>query len=384
MFLIKNQIRKNKHFFIRMIIISGVLLWCFFVISPSQKIIWRGRGVKTQLISSSIQNRSVNLSRSALPKNGVMGGPLEINVSKIGYSSIPSHPILIDREIITTWRYPIDDQLIDLSSASRQIKEYIVQPNDSIEKIASKFGISVQTVLWANHLSYKSIIKPGDKLTILPINGIRIKIKKGDTISRIAQKYQAKVKEIIKYNQIADINSISEKDYLIIPGGEMSPYGNRTLRGNRTFFYKKYTPPKSWLKKTWQKFTHSYSSMPMINSWLVLPAHGYDWGILHYCNAIDIANHCGTPIHAAAAGTVILADNYGWNGGYGHYVKIRHSNGVITLYAHFQSIYVKKGQKVQSGEVIGLMGTTGHSTGCHLHFEVRGAKNPLAGRGHWL
>jgi murein DD-endopeptidase MepM/ murein hydrolase activator NlpD len=111
---------------------------------------------------------------------------------------------------------------------------------------------------------------------------------------------------------------------------------------------------------------------------MIAPTSGKNWGRLHGKYGVDIASACGTPIYAAAAGTVTLADSVGWNFGYGKYLMIRHSNGVITLYAHTSRIVVEQGQQVAQGQLIALMGTTGRSTGCHLHFEVRGAPNPMA------
>ncbi len=110
--------------------------------------------------------------------------------------------------------------------------------------------------------------------------------------------------------------------------------------------------------------------------YFIVPAKGIDWGIIHSNNGVDIANSCGTAIKAAAAGTVIEVSG-GWNGGYGNAVGIRHGNGTVTYYAHLQTIAVESGEKVSQGEKIGTMGQTGQSTGCHLHFEVHGGRNPF-------
>ena len=100
---------------------------------------------------------------------------------------------------------------------------------------------------------------------------------------------------------------------------------------------------------------------------------------MHYYNAIDVANKCGTPIYAAAAGVVERAVyNNSWNLGMGNYVTILHPNGTVTYYGHFEVVFVKPGDKVNAGDRIGLMGETGNATGCHVHFEVIGATNPLA------
>jgi murein DD-endopeptidase MepM/ murein hydrolase activator NlpD len=98
---------------------------------------------------------------------------------------------------------------------------------------------------------------------------------------------------------------------------------------------------------------------------------------IHGWNGVDIGAPKGTPIHAAADGTVIVARAGGWNGGYGSYVVISHPNGTQTLYGHMNSVAISVGASVGSGQVIGYVGTTGKSTGNHLHFEVRGAANPF-------
>ncbi|MBI5306038.1 M23 family metallopeptidase [Candidatus Wolfebacteria bacterium] len=112
------------------------------------------------------------------------------------------------------------------------------------------------------------------------------------------------------------------------------------------------------------------------------PAIGWNWGQLHANNAIDIANSCGTPVYSAFEGFITeeAIDN-NWNNGYGNYLKIEHPGEIETLYAHLDKAIVSLGQYVQSKELIGYIGNTGNThgqTGCHLHYEVHGAKNPLA------
>jgi murein DD-endopeptidase MepM/ murein hydrolase activator NlpD len=98
---------------------------------------------------------------------------------------------------------------------------------------------------------------------------------------------------------------------------------------------------------------------------------------IHGYNAVDLANKIGTPVMAAADGTVTVAKMGGWNSGYGNYVVISHANGTQTLYAHAESLNVTMGQTVSQGDVIAYIGITGKTTGPHVHFEVRGAKNPF-------
>ncbi len=127
------------------------------------------------------------------------------------------------------------------------------------------------------------------------------------------------------------------------------------------------------------------TALPNLNSKFIMPAKGYDWGILHNYNAVDIANHCGTPVVAAAEGLIVPDPNItnvtdGWNDGYGNFVLIEHPFGddVLTRYAHLEKALVQIGSYVKQGQEIGLMGETGDATGCHVHFEVIGAHNPFA------
>lgn len=112
------------------------------------------------------------------------------------------------------------------------------------------------------------------------------------------------------------------------------------------------------------------------------PTIGWNWGKLHHYNAVDIANRCGTPIYASAEGFIIEEDSTGnWNDGYGNYIKIEHPNNTQTLYAHLEKSAVSISQHVKAKDFIGYIGNTGNTdgpTGCHLHFEVHGAKNPFA------
>ena len=126
------------------------------------------------------------------------------------------------------------------------------------------------------------------------------------------------------------------------------------------------------------------NQIPLANNYFIFPAQGRITQGLHYYNAVDIANKCGTPIYAPAAGVVQRVVLTGWNEGMGNYMTILHSNGAVTYYAHIQAALVRPGDSVYTGQNIALMGGApgmagaGNSTGCHLHFEVVGARNPLA------
>jgi murein DD-endopeptidase MepM/ murein hydrolase activator NlpD len=122
----------------------------------------------------------------------------------------------------------------------------------------------------------------------------------------------------------------------------------------------------------------SKSSEQNNNLDFILPTTGINWGKLHPKNAVDIAASCGTPVYASESGLVVNLAKNGWNSGYGKYIEIEHLGGIKTLYAHLSAINVSIGDYLTKGEKIGEIGETGESTGCHLHFEVKGAKNPFA------
>jgi murein DD-endopeptidase MepM/ murein hydrolase activator NlpD len=242
--------------------------------------------------------------------------------------------------------------LATLQESRREIVEYEVKEGDTISSISQKFSLSKETVIWANNLSENSKLKVGEKLIILPVDGVLHQVKKGETLSEIAKKYKANLKDIVYFNEISE-DQIFPGDILIIPGGKMPPS---------------------------QKFVQSF--LPISSSFFIcpLPPCNITQG-LHWYNAVDFSNgRCGEYVLAAASGKVIFA-RYGWNGGAGNTIKILHPNGIITQYGHLREILVKVGQEIYQGQIVGTVGNTGRVvgiTGCHLHFAVLGAKNPFA------
>lgn len=248
---------------------------------------------------------------------------------------------------------------------SDRISVYVVRPGDTLSEIASMFGVSTNTILWANNLRNAKDMHPGDTLLILPVSGVEHTIVKGDTLKSLAKKYGADSGEIAQYNGLDPAASLAAGTTLIIPGGEIvapAPAPRRSGSSGRTL----YEP-------------YLGGGGPDLGGYFVWPVGGgsITQG-LHGWNAIDIGAARGTPIYAAADGTAIIArNNGGWNGGYGNYVVITHANGTQTLYGHMTHAIVTAGQSVKQGQIIGYVGRTGLSTGPHLHFEVRGAANPF-------
>ena len=251
--------------------------------------------------------------------------------------------------------------VVDTPSSDR-ISVYVVRTGDTLSVIADMFGVSVNTIIWANNLKGVKDVHPGDTLIILPVTGIERKVVNGDTLKSLAKKYDADANEIAQYNGL-DINEPLEVgSTILIPGGEIiapAPVKRpaRSTSGSLVTGSGNYLP--------------GYFTNPVPN--------GIITQRLHDGRGVDIGAARGTPIYAAADGTVIIArSNGGWNGGYGNYVVITHPNGTQTLYAHMKSAIVSPGQSVSKGQTIGYVGSTGRSTGPHLHIEVRGAANPFA------
>jgi len=265
------------------------------------------------------------------------------------------------------------------------INTYVVQSGDTISGIAEKFSVSQNTIVWANDLR-GTRIKVGQELAILPISGVLHTISKGDTTAGLAKKYNANIQDILGYNGIGDYDKLIIGEEITVPYGTI-PKPKVTTRvvtrsgsGNSLSG----TTAKAWTntKTVWSNGVKTTAlrntNGPNYDSYYISPVSGYRKSRgLHGNNGVDWAAPRGTSVVASAAGTVTIAKYGGWNGGYGQYVVIRHNNGTQTLYAHMSAVAVYPGQQVVAGQLVGRVGSTGNSTGNHLHFEVRGAKNPF-------
>ena len=241
---------------------------------------------------------------------------------------------------------------------SDQISIYVVREGDNLSQIASMFNVSVNTIIWSNDINRGGKITPGQTLVILPISGVKYEVKKGDTVNSIAKKLGSDADEIIRFNDLPASGQLAEGQTIIVPNGEIAPAPS-AKPGSKS------NPVRGANGPSYA----GYYLRPIDGGRKSQGLHGY--------NGVDLADTCGTPVMASANGDVIINREGGWNGGYGNYVVISHSNGTQTLYSHLSSNIVSAGWHVVKGQVIGYIGSTGKSTGCHLHFEVRGAKNPF-------
>jgi LysM repeat protein len=271
------------------------------------------------------------------------------------------------------------------ASVNTQISTYTVNPGDTISGVAHMFNVSVNTILWANNLTGKSILQPGQTLVILPISGINYTVRSGDTLKGIAKKYggdhvDETYADILSYNDISDVSQLKIGDTIIIPSAEISSgdVSRITSTANSKINPRSLSVDEPLLDniKNWPSYPSCnspaagcYYLRPIVGGRISQKLHGH--------NAVDLAAPIGTHIVASADGTVIISRiNGGWNGGYGNFVVISHSNGSQTLYAHMETrSVVKAGEHVKQGQLIGYIGMTGHTTGPHIHFEIRGAQN---------
>ena len=263
---------------------------------------------------------------------------------------------------------------IDRSSGSGRISTYIVREGDTLSEIADMFGVSGNTILWANDIG-KDDLRPGMSLIILPVSGVRYTVGSGDTLESIARKYKSDAAEIASYNGLSSVDELVKGSTVIIPGGELAQAPAAKSKTVAKAVSKPATRSGGSMGSV--KSTGNTSDASVSGSFAdPLPTGRLSQGI-HGWNGVDIAAPQGSPLYAAAAGTVIVSRSGGWNGGYGNYVVIEHAGGVQTLYAHMSAASVSVGETVSRGQNIGTVGNTGQSTGYHLHFEVRGAKNPF-------
>jgi murein DD-endopeptidase MepM/ murein hydrolase activator NlpD len=248
-----------------------------------------------------------------------------------------------------------------------QISIYVVRQGDTISSVAKMFNVSMNTILWANDLTSRSTLRQGQTLVILPVTGLTYTVKKGDSIQSIAKKYGSDIEDILNYNDITLGTTLAVGQEIIIPDAEVpvrtapvSTPGKITKAPNEPLL-------DGW---GWPSYP-GYYSCPLPGARLTQGLHGH--------NGIDLGAPKGTPIRAAAAGTVIIARaNGAWNGGYGNFIAVLHDNGTQSLYAHLSRGAVVSGQRVEKGQTVGYVGSTGLSTGNHLHLEIRGAQNPFA------
>ncbi len=251
------------------------------------------------------------------------------------------------------------------SSTKYTVSEYTVKSGDALFSIAKAYDIKPETLLWANYDALQDNpdnLVVGVNLNVPPTDGVYYQWQEGDTLDSVASKFKADPEAILNWPG----NNIDLADPKFTPGTYvMIPGGKREL--------------VQWIVPVVARGRSGTSSMggancdgPIGSGGFIWPTgnhylSGYDFSSTHL--AIDIAAGLGAPVYAADSGVVVVA---GWNSsGYGNVIMIDHGNGYMTVYGHLSSVNVSLCQGVTQGQLIGLAGSTGNSTGPHLHFEVR-------------
>jgi murein DD-endopeptidase MepM/ murein hydrolase activator NlpD len=291
------------------------------------------------------------LSRKELPQWDISEADSAPAQTQEAADFVPSADLNVAEQNVALVRAAVPITLIP-DRPRIDIITYTVQSGDTLYGIALKHKLAAETIMFANGLENNpDLLRLGQQLTVLPVDGIFHTVKQGDTLDKIAKAYKVTSAAIVSYpwNKIDTRNpSIAVGQQLIVPGGK------KDMPIKRVEIYK--GPVPAGVQRGSGRF--------------VWPTAGYvTQGFKKYHPAVDIARAIGTPVMAADSGYIVVA---GWsNEGYGNYIVIDHGNGFQTLYGHLSKIFVKVGDAVGRGAVIGNMGSTGRSTGPHLHFEIR-------------
>lgn len=309
-------------------------------------------------------------SGSGLSREGILGGPWGTNLEFGKSDDLPTSFNAPSVVHIENYASPADfsgdkgnhnggslaatlegqSQPVGIFSSRGGPVSYKVKKGDTLSGIAAQFGISTQTITAANPEIRVNSLRVGQELRILPVSGILYEVRGGETLESISEFFNIPPQQIQEQNPSVNFGKLDAGAVLVIPGVKS---GGSLIRK---------------------------SGLPDLRGYYVYPTQGFNWGRLHYDNAVDIANACGTPVEAAAEGLVVDVAEGGWNDGYGNFVLVEHPNETKTRYAHLDDISAKIGDYIKQSQPIGTMGNTGNvhgPTGCHLHFEVEGAQNPF-------
>jgi murein DD-endopeptidase MepM/ murein hydrolase activator NlpD len=251
-----------------------------------------------------------------------------------------------------------------------EVVTYRIQQGDTIFDIAARFGLSPNTIVWSNREALADapwLIKPGLELFIPPVDGVFYTVREGDTLDSIAGSHSIETAALYnEWNRLEEDAELREGQLLILPGAEGDEID--------------WSPPPSYATSGASSVSYGVCSGvsfqgPGANGWFILPTgrttvSGWYFHDVRNPTHIGLDYQCrlGEPLYAADNGVVTIA---GWNGGYGILVEINHGNGFVTRYGHNSQLAVSCGDPVYQGQIIGYCGSTGWSTGPHLHYEIR-------------
>ena len=249
---------------------------------------------------------------------------------------------------------------------SSQIMTYVVRAGDTLPQIAQTFGVTANTIMIANDMTGTKLTE-GQRLIILPVSGVQHTIKTDQTLESIAKSYKVTTQDILQYNYFENASHLAVGDQIFVPSDKLPVKDAAPASSSRT-------APVLGAPLLGGLASSAKNLINTIGYFIEPLVHYHKTQSLHGHNGVDLGASVGEPILAAADGQVIIS-RMGWNGGYGNYVVIQHDNGTQTVYGHASKLIATEGQMVKQGQTIALVGSTGMSTGPHLHVEVRGGKN---------
>jgi murein DD-endopeptidase MepM/ murein hydrolase activator NlpD len=227
--------------------------------------------------------------------------------------------------------------------------EYVVQPGDTVSDMAEQFGISVNTILWANNLSVLSTLRPGQKLQILPVSGVIHKVAKNDTVEKIATKYKSDKDKILAFNPELAGGALTVGQTIVVPDGIL-PLAPRPAAPARA------------------PIIAPANVVPGVEMLWPVPVHRITQYFKWNHAAIDIGLPTGSSVWASDDGIIEYS---GWSrGGWGNTIVVNHGDGRKTRYSHLSKVLVAVGDTVTKGQNIALSGNTGRSTGPHLDYRI--------------
>jgi murein DD-endopeptidase MepM/ murein hydrolase activator NlpD len=247
---------------------------------------------------------------------------------------------------------------------------YTIQAGDTMFGIAQQFNLQPESILWANPdlKDNPDLLSVGMDIAVPPVDGVLHTVQKGDTLDSVAKKYKVTPEAILNavWNNLVPGQELPVGQSLVVPGGKREmvvwqlPSTTKPLVGTGVGGW---SNAGQCLKVTVKSLGTGKFIWPTNSHWI--SGNPYAW----WHRGIDLSGNLGDPVYAVDTGTVVWAGPNSW--GYGNMIMLDHGNGWQTLYAHLSQIYVRCGTQIYQGATIGAVGSTGHSTGPHLHFETR-------------